>query len=331
MTDTSGTLRPLLATDLQQVIDIDRAYSGRSRAGFFEKRLAAALREPQNFVFIAYEKDGKVCGYLLARLLEGEFGGNEPVAVLDGVGVADSQRGKGIGRALMSELEKILKHKKVREIQSQSEWTNQDMLRFFAASGFLLAPRYIYERDASYLDTVAVDLDDQTDIPPADQNDFSDPDADDVTALSRDLVPCRSMVKDDLPALIKIDKKIIGVDRSSYYSQKVTEVLDESGIRVSLVAEMDDHVVGFIMARVDFGEFGQAEPTAVIDTLGVDPEYTHHHVGSALLSQLMANLTVLRTDIVRTEVGASQFTLLAFLQHNGFNPAQRLSFTRPVS
>ncbi|MGZ9112242.1 MAG: GNAT family N-acetyltransferase, partial [Rhodoplanes sp.] len=60
-----------------------------------------------------------------------------------------------------------------------------------------------------------------------------------------------------------------------YYQRKVEEVLQESGVRVSLVAEIDDHPVGFIMARVDFGEFGRTEPEAVMDTVGVHPDYAH--------------------------------------------------------
>ena len=37
-------LRPLGPEDLDRVVEIDRRLVGRSRRGFFEKRLAAALR-----------------------------------------------------------------------------------------------------------------------------------------------------------------------------------------------------------------------------------------------------------------------------------------------
>ena len=69
------------------------------------------------------------------------------------------------------------------------------------------------------------------------------------------------------------------------------EALHESDVRVSLVAEQDGRPVGFIMARVDFGEFGRFEPTAVMDTIGVDPDYRDRGIGRALLSQLLINLT----------------------------------------
>ena len=50
------------------------------------------------------------------------------------------------------------------------------------------------------------------------------------------------------------------------------------------------------MARVDLGEFGRVETTAVIDTIGVDPDYQNKGVGRALVSQLLTNLGTLRVE-----------------------------------
>lgn len=161
--------------------------------------------------------------------------------------------------------------------------------------------------------------------------DYSDPATDDFDALARDTVPVRSMTPDDLGALIAIDRRITGQDRSDYYRRKLAETMDESAVRVSLVAELDDRPVGFIMARVDFGEYGRTEPEAVIDTIGVDPDYAHHNVGTAMMSQLLANLRSLRVEQVRTEVAWNAFDLLAFLDKCGFVPAQRIAFRRAIS
>ena len=91
--------------------------------------------------------------------------------------------------------------------------------------------------------------------------------------------------------------------------------------------------VGFIMARVDLGEFGRVETTAVIDTIGVDPDYQNKGVGRALVSQFLANLGTLRVEKVRTEVDWQDHDLLAYLDRNGFlslatalfRPAARLT------
>jgi hypothetical protein len=102
---------------------------------------------------------------------------------------------------------------------------------------------------------------------------YSGQPAADFGPLARDKIPVRSMAEGDLRALVAIDRRIIGRDRAAYFQRKLAEALTESDVRVSLVAELDTVPVGFIMARVDLGEFGRVETTAVIDTIGVDPDY----------------------------------------------------------
>jgi len=79
--------RPLVADDLQRVVEIDSKYSGRRRDGFFRKRLDAALAEPHKFVYLGCEIDAVLQGFLLARLQEGEYGSEEPSASFDAIGV----------------------------------------------------------------------------------------------------------------------------------------------------------------------------------------------------------------------------------------------------
>ena len=164
----------------------------------------------------------------------------------------------------------------------------------------------------------------------ADIPDHSAPGGDDFVALARDKVTVRSMRGDDLDTIIRIDGKHTGGDRRAYYERKLAEVMNETGIRVSLVAETDGLTVGFIMARVDFGEFGRAEAAAVIDTIGVDPGFANAGVAAALMSQLLGNLAILRVDTVRSTVTWNNFPLLRFLDHNGFRPAHRLLLRKVI-
>ncbi|SEH33815.1 GNAT family N-acetyltransferase [Magnetospirillum fulvum] len=161
--------------------------------------------------------------------------------------------------------------------------------------------------------------------------DFSAASGDDAEALSRDRIPVRSMTEADLPAIIATDSKITGRDRSAYCRDKLAEVLNESGVRVSLVAEIDGQFAGFVMARVDYGDFGRANPVAVIDTIGVLPLFTHRGVGRALISQLMVNLSSLRVERVKTQVSWDELPLASFLHGLGFTPSQRLSFIRRLA
>jgi ribosomal protein S18 acetylase RimI-like enzyme len=160
--------------------------------------------------------------------------------------------------------------------------------------------------------------------------DYGKPARPDFGPLARDRIPVRTMAGGDLRALIAIDRRITGRDRSAYFEQKLAEALHESDVRVSLVAERDGGPVGFIMARVDLGEFGRVEPTAVMDTIGVDPDYRGQGIGRALLSQLIVNLTTLRVEHVRTEIEWRDRELLGFLDHCGFHPSQQICFEHAI-
>jgi L-amino acid N-acyltransferase YncA len=144
--------RPLDADDLEAVIAIDRAHSGRARRRFFEKRFAAAAAQPDEYVHLGTtRRGGSLCGYAMARILRGEFGHEGAVAVLDAIGVESESRERGIGHVLMEQLCELLRGRGVRSVQSQAEWTNHDLLRFFAASGFQIAPRLALQCSTSAL------------------------------------------------------------------------------------------------------------------------------------------------------------------------------------
>lgn len=156
----------------------------------------------------------------------------------------------------------------------------------------------------------------------------------DLTAsglLPTDSIAVRALTADDLAAIVKIDAASMGRPREEYYRAKLHEAIAQAaGPRTSLVAEVDGHSVGFLLAKVYYGEFGQAEPVAVIDSIGVDPRFRGKHVGQALLRQLLINLQALRIERVRTEVDWEQINLLHFLQRNGFKPAPRFCLERQL-
>lgn len=142
----SCRIRQLHAHDLDDVVATDRAASGESRRGFYEKRFAAMRRDPHAFVALGADRDGALLGFAFAQILDGEFGGAHPVAMLDAIAVAPAARHAGIGRRLLAELEPILRGRGVRELRSQAGWSERELLRFLADSGFALAPRLVLER-----------------------------------------------------------------------------------------------------------------------------------------------------------------------------------------
>ena len=323
-------IRPLAAGDLDAIVVIDRALSGRNRHGFFARRLDHAARDPAAFVALAAERSGRLAGFVFARIYEGEFGAVAREAVLDAIGVDAATAGQpGVGRLLGDRLVAILHERGIRELVTQVDWTDNGLLGYFARTGFVLAPRIVLARPvgAPLLAASAHAL-----RPPraTSETDYSRPDGDDFESLAHDRLPVRSMTREDLSAIVEIDRRITGRSRPAYYARKLDEAFTESAVQMSLVAEIDRHPVGFVMARVDGGEFGHADPEAVLDTIGVDPQRVHHGVASALLSQLLANLAALRTETLRTEVGWNHFGLLSFLDRMGFGPHRRLALRRPI-
>jgi ribosomal protein S18 acetylase RimI-like enzyme len=148
--------------------------------------------------------------------------------------------------------------------------------------------------------------------------------------LSEEEVDVRELRAEDLDRLVRIDSQATGQDRRGYYEKRLKTALEESGIRVSLAAEVDGTVVGYVIGRVYHGEYGRTESFATIDTIGVSPRFRHRGVGHALLTQLRRNLSALRIERVQTEVEWDQWELLRFLQHVGFRPAPRLALELPL-
>lgn len=141
--------RPLRPDDLERVIAIDWAHVGEPRRRFFEKRLAHAERHPEDFVHVGVVRNGVLVGFAFARVLRGEFGREHATATLDAVGVDRDSQERGVGHALMEGLTKVMRQKEVRSLQSQADWTNHSLVRFFDASGFALAPRLILQRSVA--------------------------------------------------------------------------------------------------------------------------------------------------------------------------------------
>jgi predicted N-acetyltransferase YhbS len=324
-------LRRLAPQDLPAVVDIDAQITGRSRRAYFERRLQAALRAPALHVQFAAEEDGVLEGYVLARKLEGEFGRVEPALRLEVISVRPGEQGHGFGDALLGALEADARKHGTFELRTQATWRDHAMLSFLDHAGFRLGASQIIDCEVHAGRVGSGDAEKVLAPEPhrlSAEIDHSMRQANDFETLARDRADVRSLTRADLEEIARIDRRIVGRDRSAYIGRVVDEALNDSAIRVSLVARQDKSATGFIMASVDFGDFGRTEPVAVIDTLGVDPGFTGAGVGSALLSQLFVNLEALHVERVETVVARDNFELLGFFYRAGFASSQRLGFVK---
>ena len=208
------------------------------------------------------------------------------------------------------------------------------MLRWLDAMGFTLAAHHVIAcevRGGEYAAARDAPTGSEAEDSPARERDYSRPAGGDFERLARDDADVRAMEATDLDDIVRIDRSRTGLGRASYMRHKLAEAMQDSAIRVSLTARVDRVVAGFVMARVDIGDFGRSEPVAVLDTIGVGADYAHRGIGHALLSQLFVNLGALCVERVETEVPFHDAALLGFFYGVGFVPSQQLLFARRLA
>ncbi len=267
-------------------------------------------------------------------MLEGEFGQSEPALRLEGVGVRANVQGVGIGERLLDALAEWARRHGIYELRTQASWKDHAMLRWLDAMHFRVAPNHVLDcgvHGGEY--TPARDDPVRADAgaaPPQEIAYDGRPD-NDYERLARDLADVRGDAARgrarDRPHRSPHHR---ARPRACTCSASSRRRWQTPAIRVSLTAHQDDAVVGYLMARVDLGDFGRTDPTAVIDTIGVDPGYAHRGVGHALVSQLFANLGALQVERVETIVAPRDLALQGFLYDVGFAPSQRIAFVRPL-
>lgn len=151
---TEGRVRRLTPADLDAAVAIDRGIVGGSRRGYFEKRLAAALREPEVHIQFGIEGGQGLEACVFARVLSGEFGRDEESVLLEVIDVAPARQGAGHGKRLLAALEDEMRRRRIPELQTSIEWTDHDLVRFFAANGFLKAPRHVIQCSVDQADVL---------------------------------------------------------------------------------------------------------------------------------------------------------------------------------
>jgi GNAT superfamily N-acetyltransferase len=200
-------LRPLAPRDLEPVVTIDASLRGRARRAYFERRLAAAGRDPERHVQLAIEDNGRLAGYMLGRALEGEFGRSEPAVRLEAFGIASAAQERGLGAALERAFEEEARRRGLAEIRTTALWRERALLGFFDRAGFRLAPAHVLdcalaEAELGSPREAAVEAGAQ----PADPNDYGTPRGGDFEALARDRMEIATLSESDLEGVARIDR-----------------------------------------------------------------------------------------------------------------------------
>ena len=132
----------------------------------------------------------------------------------------------------------------------------------------------------------------------------------------------RPLQQEDFNRIVHIDSIGTGFNRNHYFEKKFRRILGKDAqLQLSLVAEIDNKIVGFIMGEANSGEYGIDEPVASIDTLGLHPEYRRFGIGKVLLEDYCSIAENAGIEYMTTLVSNDWPDIIGFFEAHGFKTA----------
>jgi ribosomal protein S18 acetylase RimI-like enzyme len=147
--------------------------------------------------------------------------------------------------------------------------------------------------------------------------------------MKESTIKIRLMKAEDFDAVVEIDGKVLEASRPEYYEMKFEKLFrSKDYLPVSLVAEEDGKVVGFVMGEIYMGEYGIFQQEATLDTIGVDPDYQHKGIGEQLINEFMDHLRKVGVQKINTLVAWNDSKLIHFFSANQFSPSKTINLER---
>ncbi len=126
----------------------------------------------------------------------------------------------------------------------------------------------------------------------------------------------RRMAQTDIDAVLALDRKVgRGQNHITYRDMIATDPCGP--LDLSFVAEIDNKVVGFVLARLAYLYIPFTE-VCLIHGIVADPEYRGHHIGSKLVNELISHCELEGINTVRALVAEHDTELRKFVEYLGF-------------
>ncbi|HZD41199.1 MAG TPA: GNAT family N-acetyltransferase [Terriglobales bacterium] len=141
----------------------------------------------------------------------------------------------------------------------------------------------------------------------------------------------RSLEKRDLPAIVSMEERETGVARPAYWEKRI-EISE--AIRphwASLVAELDNRVVGFLLGRAGEFEFGLPGTVAWIEIIGVDPPFRRRGIAQELIEKFAESAEDHGIKTIFTLVSNNQNQMQQFFAKLGFVEGKMLHYQKELS
>ncbi|WP_298651956.1 GNAT family N-acetyltransferase [uncultured Proteiniphilum sp.] len=129
-------IRNIKENDLDEVAHLYTLFwNGKMNLSKMKQKFSEISKNP-NYIFLCAEESGKVIGTIQGVICEELYGECTPFLVMENFVVAENSRGKGVGRELLSELEKIGKEKNCSQIIFITETDRKETVGFYERVGF---------------------------------------------------------------------------------------------------------------------------------------------------------------------------------------------------
>lgn len=144
-------------------------------------------------------------------------------------------------------------------------------------------------------------------------------------------ISVRNLEKRDLSAIVSLEERQTGIARPAYWEKRI-EISE--AIRphwASLVAEIDNRVVGFVLGRSGEFEFGLPGTIAWIEIIGVDPAYRGQGIAQELVGQFAESAEDHGIKTIFTLVSNSQDEMQHFFSRLGFVHGKMLHYQKELA
>ena len=138
----------------------------------------------------------------------------------------------------------------------------------------------------------------------------------------------RKIKLEDAPAISIIQAAITKSSASIDFKQVIEKHTHEKG-DVSLVAEIDGKIVGYMISYIVFGGFG-LEKSAWIATLGVHPKFMGQGIGKKLAEEILDVYRREEISYISTSVRWDSVDLLSFFKTLGFDRSNFINLKKEL-
>lgn len=136
MEKTDCKIRHINKSDLKDIATLYTLFwNDKANLTKMEQTFSILSQNP-NYIFLGAEDNGKIIGTIQGVVCDELYGECIPFLVMENFVVAEDYRGKGIGRQLLNEPERIGKEKQCSQIIFITETARKETVRFYEKVGF---------------------------------------------------------------------------------------------------------------------------------------------------------------------------------------------------